>query len=139
MGMQNPILAIQAEFRDTPRLLGQATSMVSFAQFLGGTLGLGVAEPVFASEVARYLLRYAPEAPAQIIKESPTAIYTALPAEMIPGVVRSYTEALRVVFVLGVPVAGLALLCATLINKIRIGKAGSQPAAATDAEETREE
>ncbi|KAJ7806014.1 ABC transporter [Mycena olivaceomarginata] len=139
MGMQNPILAIQAEFRDTPRLLGQATSMVSFAQFLGGTLGLGVAEPVFASEVARYLLRYAPEAHAQIIKESPTAIYTALPAEMIPGVVRSYTEALRVVYVLGVPVAGLALFCATLINNIRIGKAGSQPAAATDAEETGEE
>ncbi|KAJ7870920.1 ABC transporter [Mycena olivaceomarginata] len=103
MGMQNPILPIQVEFRDTPRLLGQATSMVSLAQFLGGILGLGVAEPVFASEVARYLLRYAPDAPAQIVKESPMAIYTALPAEMIPGV------------------------------------AGSQPEAATDAEETGEE
>ncbi|KAF7338058.1 Major facilitator transporter-like protein [Mycena venus] len=91
MGMQNSLLAIQVEFRDSPRLLGQATSMGSFAQFFGGTVGLGVAEPVFASELAKYLLKYAPEAPAQIVKESPTAIYTALSPEMIPGVVRSYT------------------------------------------------
>jgi hypothetical protein len=65
---------------------------------------------------------YAPEAPRQIVKESPTAIYGALPAEMIPGVVRSYREALRIVFVLVVPVAGVALLSAIFINNIKIEK-----------------
>ncbi|KAJ7792046.1 ABC transporter [Mycena olivaceomarginata] len=135
MGMQNSLLAIQVEFRDAPRLLGQATSMASFAQFLGGTIGLGVAEPVFASELTKYLLQYAPEAPAAIVKESPTAIYTALPAAMIPGVVKSYTEALRIVFVLGVPVAGLALLSAIFIKNIRIVKTAAPGAAAgKDAE-----
>lgn len=124
MGMQNALLAIQVEFRDSPPLIGQATSMASFAQFLGGTVGLGVAEPVFASELAKSLLKYAPEAPAQIVKESPTAIYTALPAAMIPGVVRSYAESLRIVFVLGVPLAGLALLAAFFIKNIRIVKTG---------------
>ncbi|KAK7018188.1 major facilitator transporter-like protein [Favolaschia claudopus] len=122
MGMQNSLLAIQVEFRDAPRLLGQATSMGSFAQFLGGTLGLGIAEPVFASKLAQYLQQYAPDAPAEIVKESPTAIYTALSQEMIPGVVKSYTEALRIVFVLGVPVAGLALLSAVFIQNIKIQK-----------------
>lgn len=128
MGMQNSLLAIQVEFRDTPKLLGQATSMASFGQFLGGTLGLGIAEPVFASQLTKYLLIYAPNAPAEIVKESPTAIYTALPEAMIPGVIQAYTHALRVVFVVGVPVAVLALLAAMFIRNIRIEKMAS-PAA----------
>ncbi|KAJ7714164.1 hypothetical protein B0H16DRAFT_1809002 [Mycena metata] len=82
---------ILAGFRNTPKILGQATSMASFAQFL---------EPIFSSLLAKTLLKYAPNAPASIIKESPTTIRSALPAGMIAGVVRSYTESLRVVFVL---------------------------------------
>ncbi|KAJ6577049.1 ABC transporter, partial [Mycena vulgaris] len=135
MGMQNSLLAMQVEFRDAPKLLAQATSMASFGQFLGGTIGLGVAEPVFSSELTKYLLQYAPEAPAEIVKQSPTAIYTALPAAMIPGVVKSYTEALRVVFVLGVPVAGLALIATFFIQNIRIVK--TEPPAATGEPEAK--
>ncbi|KAK7044538.1 major facilitator transporter-like protein [Favolaschia claudopus] len=143
MGMQNSLLAVQVEFRNEPKLLGQATSMGSFAQFLGGTVGLGVAEPVFASELAKFLLKYAPNAPAEIVKESPTAIYDALPPDMIPGVVKSYTESLRIVFVLGVPVAGLALLTATMIKNIKIEKTTSPsssdaPSVNTDAKQDKE-
>ncbi|KAJ6451240.1 ABC transporter, partial [Mycena vitilis] len=122
MGMQNGLLSIQVEFKDKQKLLGQATSMASFCQFLGSTLGLGIAEPVFASALGRYLLRYAPDAPAAVVKQSPAAIYSALPAEMIPGVVRAYMEALKIVFVLGVPVAGLGLIFAMFIENIRIVK-----------------
>ncbi|KAJ7445119.1 ABC transporter, partial [Mycena latifolia] len=136
MGMQNTLLAIQVELKDRPKLLDQATSVASFMQFLGGTLGLGAAEPVFASELAKYLLRFAPEAPEFVVKQPPTAIYTDLPAEMIPGVVQAYTRSLRIVFVLGVPVAGLALITAMFIKSLKIEKMEPQPAAATtgDAE-----
>ncbi|KAJ7615744.1 ABC transporter [Mycena polygramma] len=127
LGMQNSLLAIQVEFNDAPRILGQATSMASFSQFLGGTLGLGIAESVFAPELSKFLLKYAPEAPAVVVKESPAAIWTALPAEMIPGVSRAYTEALKIVFVLGVPVAGLALVSAFFIANIRIPKTDELP------------
>ncbi|KAJ7473601.1 major facilitator superfamily domain-containing protein [Mycena galericulata] len=106
MGMQDALLAVQVEFKDEPKLLAQATSVASFAQFLGGTIGLGVAEP----------------APAAIVKESPTAIHGALPAAMIPGVVQAYMQSLRIVFVVGVPVAGLALMAAMIIQNIRIEK-----------------
>ncbi|KAJ7032294.1 ABC transporter, partial [Mycena alexandri] len=123
MGLQNTILASQVEFKDTPMLIGQANSMVSFARLLGGKhAGSGVAESVFSSELTKYLLEYAPDALAAIVKDSPTAIYTAMPKEIIPGVVRSYTSALRVVFVLGAPVAGLALIAAIFINNIHIPK-----------------
>ncbi|KAJ7453013.1 hypothetical protein B0H11DRAFT_1927161 [Mycena galericulata] len=121
MGM-HALLAIQVEFKDTPKLLAQAMSAASFAQFLGGTIGLGVAEPVFSTELGKNILRYAPEAPAAIIRESPTAIYTDLPAAQIPGVVQAYMQSLRVVFILGVPVAGLALFAAIFIKNIRIVK-----------------
>ncbi|KAJ7119611.1 ABC transporter, partial [Mycena epipterygia] len=120
MGMQNALLAIQVEFKDNVALLSQATSMLSFAQFLGGTLGLGVAEPVFASELGKYLFRFTPQAPVAIVKESPTAIYMDLPPEMIPSIVRAYTQSLRIVFLLGVPVAGLVLLAALFIQNIWI-------------------
>ncbi|KAJ7194181.1 ABC transporter [Mycena pura] len=140
MGMQNAFLAIQyafipsvlsaftdarharAEFKDNPKCIGQATSIATFAQFLGGTVGLGVAEPVFASKLGTYLQRFAPDAPAAIVRQSPTAIGTDLPAGMISGVVRAYTDSLRIVFVLGVPVAGLALLMAGFIKNIKIVK-----------------
>lgn len=148
MGMQNSLLAIQcvstlnhvvlpeylrrAEFQDSPALLAQALAMASFAQFLGGTLGLGVAEPVFSTELTRFLLRYAPDAPAIIVKEAPTAIYT-LPPDMIAGVVRAYAEALRVVFVVGgVPVAGFALVSVVFIKNIRIAWTTDPAAAAKD-------
>ncbi|KAF9075506.1 ABC transporter [Rhodocollybia butyracea] len=122
MGMQNGLLAMQAEFKSAPSLLSQATSMASFGQFLGGTLGLGIAEPVFASELSKYLLIYAPDAPATIVKDSPTAIYTEISPSLIPGVVQAYTHSLRTVFVIGVPVAGLALLASLFIKNIRIAK-----------------
>ncbi|KAJ7737380.1 ABC transporter [Mycena metata] len=127
LGMQNALLSIQVEFRNAPKILGQATSMASFSQFLGGTLGLGIAEPIFASLLTKNLLKYAPNAPASIVKESPTTIRSALPADMIAGVVRSYTESLRVVFVVGVPVAGLALIATTMIKNLRITKTEVAP------------
>ncbi|KAJ7617373.1 ABC transporter [Roridomyces roridus] len=135
MGLQLSLLAMQVEFRENPRLLGQATSMATFGQFLGGTVWLSVAEPVFASQLAKYLLRYAPDAPADVVKESPTSIYTAIPKELIPGVVKSYALALKMVFVIGVPVAGLALISVLFIRRIRIPKTVSVGAkAGTDVD-----
>ncbi|KAJ7696847.1 ABC transporter [Mycena metata] len=135
MGLQNTILASQVEFSDTPVLIGQANSMVTFAQLLGGTIGLGIAEPVLASQLTKGLLKYAPNAPAAIVKESPTAIYTALAKDQIPGVVLSYTSALRAVFILGVPAAGLALLATMFIHNLKIPKEGVVTDGGTEMDE----
>ncbi|KAJ6521158.1 ABC transporter [Mycena vulgaris] len=125
LGIQNALLAIQVEFHQTPKLVGQAMSMGSFAQFLGGTLGLAVAEPVFTSQLSKYLLRYAPDAPATVVRQSPTSIYMNLPQAMIPGVVHAYTASLKIVFLVGVPVAFLALVSAVFISNLKIMPAES--------------
>ena len=85
------IFVHRVEFQDQPGLISQAISMGSFGQvsasthplntpikylrspfkFLGGTIGLGIAEPVFASELYKYLAKYAPTAPVAIVKQSP--------------------------------------------------------------------
>lgn len=103
----------RVEFNDTPKFMSQATSMGSFAQFFGGTIGLGIAEPIFSSTLNTNLLKYAPNAPPEIVKEAPTAIYSALSPDLIPGVVESYTQSLRLVFILGVPVGALRLSLAS--------------------------
>ncbi|KAK6996675.1 major facilitator superfamily domain-containing protein [Favolaschia claudopus] len=120
LGLQNSLLVLQIEFKDEPRLIGQAMSMGSFAQFFGGTLGLGVAEPVFSSQLSKYLKEYAPDAPVSIVTQSPTSIYTALPQEMIAGVVEAYTASLKIVFLVGVPVAFLALVSVAIIRNVKI-------------------
>ncbi|KAF7967625.1 hypothetical protein HWV62_33643 [Athelia sp. TMB] len=122
LGLQNSILAIQVEFQDAPALISQATSITTFGQFLGGTIGLGVAEPVFASELAKNLLKYAPNAPTAIVEESPIAIWTDLPADLIPGVVLAYCQSLKIAFVVGVPIAILGLIAALFIKNVKIEK-----------------
>ncbi|KAJ7171184.1 MFS general substrate transporter [Mycena filopes] len=122
MGFQNGSIALQVEFNDQKELLAQAMAVGTFAQLLGGTIGLGIAEPILASQLAKNLRKFAPDAPAAIVEETPTAIYSALPKELIPGVVRSYTEALKVVFLVGVPAAGIGLIATLFIKNIRIVK-----------------
>ncbi|KAJ7084682.1 hypothetical protein C8R44DRAFT_894122 [Mycena epipterygia] len=141
-GMQNSLLALQ-QFQghagvhrttDEPRLICPGTSSfllrnmilviylssISVTQFLGGTLAPGVAEPVFASQLSKYLRQYARDVPLFVVQQSPTSIYTALPAEMVLGVVHAYTASLKIVFLIGVPVAFLALVSTAFINNLRI-------------------
>ncbi|KAF7336169.1 Major facilitator transporter-like protein [Mycena venus] len=96
LGMQTTVVAIQVEFEDTPKLLGQAQSVGSFGQFLA---------------------RYAPTAPAEVARNSPTEIFTKLPADVIPGVLRAYVETLRIVFIIGAPVAVLSGVAVLFVKK----------------------
>ncbi|KAM0790108.1 hypothetical protein ACM66B_005435 [Microbotryomycetes sp. NB124-2] len=117
--MQNSLLAMQAEFKDTPRLLAQATGLGSFSQFLGGTVGLAVAQAVFGSVLGDKMRQYAPNAPIDIIKQDPLSIYT-LSADQIQPVIRAYVQNLQYVFILGVPFSVSAILLSLLIKNIRI-------------------
>nr|CRX79083.1 hypothetical protein ls5930a1_00125 [Leucosporidium scottii] len=128
--MQNSLFAMQVEFRDSPRLLGQATGMASFGQFLGGTVGLAVAQAAFASELGQNIAKYAPTAPITVIRESPLAIYTSLPEDLIPAVVKAYVKSLQIVFILGVPFACLGLVMAFFIKNLSM----KPPAVKKDAE-----
>ncbi|KAF7323266.1 Major facilitator superfamily protein [Mycena chlorophos] len=137
MALQNSILAMQVEFRSKSDvgLLGQAAAMATFGQFFGGTVGLGVGEAVFSTRLAKNLVKYAPDVPAVVVEESPEAIWSDLPAALVPGVVKSYAKALDVVFVVGVPIAGIALVMAFLINDLKIERTVPTPKTRSTSDE----
>ncbi|KAI5481116.1 Major facilitator transporter-like protein [Pseudohyphozyma bogoriensis] len=123
MTLQNTLFAMQAEFKDSPKLVGQATGMGSFGQFLGGVVGLAVGEAVFSSELTKQLAAYVPNASAaliQVIKESPTSIRTSVPADMVSSVITAYVKALDIVFIVSLAPAVLGLGCSLLIKNINI-------------------
>ncbi|KAJ5158481.1 Major facilitator superfamily domain general substrate transporter [Penicillium coprophilum] len=121
--LQNILFAMQAEFDDTPKLISQATGMVNFCQFLGGTIGLAIAETTFSSELVRNLRKYAPGAPFETILQSPLSIYSpAVPDVLVPNVVRAYVKSLSVVYIIGVPANVLSLVFALCISNINIKK-----------------
>ncbi|KAJ5827173.1 Major facilitator superfamily domain general substrate transporter [Penicillium robsamsonii] len=118
--LQNILFAMQAEFNDTPKLISQATGMVNFCQFLGGTIGLAIAEAIFSSELVHNLRKYAPDAPFAVIEQSPLSIYSAVPDALVPNVVRAYVKSLSIVYVIGVPASGLSLVFALFISNINM-------------------
>lgn len=95
--MQNSLFAMQAEFRAQPKLIGQATGMATFGQFLGGTIGLAVAEAAFSSQLGKNLAKYAPDVSKAVITETPTNIYTEVPAGEIASVIVAYCKSLDIV------------------------------------------
>jgi hypothetical protein len=103
-------LPCRVEFKDSPKYLGQANSMAQVCQTLGGTIGLGVAEPVFTSQLNKFIPRFASNVPAVILKEAPTAIYVDLNPEQIASAIKVYVESLRIVYLVGVPIGEYLLI-----------------------------
>lgn len=93
---QNGVFATQAEFKDQPQLIGQATGMTTFSQLIGAIIALAASQATLSSELATRITRYAPEAPLEVIKESPLAIWTDLATDQIPLVIKGYVEALDI-------------------------------------------
>lgn len=84
---QNSLVAVQANVK--PEDLAQTSALVTFAQLLGGVLGIGICGAVFANELASNLVKYAPDAPFALVRDSVSAIYT-LPVQQEAGVIHAY-------------------------------------------------
>ena len=69
--------------------LAHTTALVTFAQLFGGVLGIGAAGAVFSNVLATNLVKFAPDAPFALVRDSVTAIYT-LPVEQQGGVIHAY-------------------------------------------------
>ncbi|GAA5877202.1 hypothetical protein JCM8547_006297 [Rhodosporidiobolus lusitaniae] len=117
--MQNSLFAVQAEFKNEMRLVGQATSLASFAQFLGGTISLAIGQAALSTQLTKNFAKYAPDAPLSVIAESPLAIWD-LAEDVIPQAVLAYVKSLKIVFILGVPFFVLGIFSAFFVNNLSI-------------------
>lgn len=118
VAMQNSSLAIQAELRAEPRLIPAGIGISTFLGFAGRITGISLAQSVFGNMLKRNLGRYAPglghELRARVALDA-TALWTAVPDALRPGALMAYAESMRLVFVIGVPLAVIGLGFALLI------------------------
>ncbi|KAG0143946.1 hypothetical protein CROQUDRAFT_48074 [Cronartium quercuum f. sp. fusiforme G11] len=115
--LQNVVVAIQAnvEEKDIP----QATSLVTFAQLIGGVIGIAVAQTIFGNALSSNLIKYAPDAPFELVRSSVETIAT-LPESLRPGVIHAYIEALQQVYILGIPCGAAAFFSSFLVKNRNI-------------------
>ena len=85
--------------------LGIATSATNFFRSLGNTLGIALFSTVFISRLDTSLERLAPDSglSAATLRQRPSEIQTIADPVLRDGVIQSFTNALHIVFLLGVP------------------------------------
>ncbi|KAK9893727.1 MFS general substrate transporter [Cystobasidium minutum MCA 4210] len=114
---QQTIIAVQADC-ENPLEIPQRTGLITFVQLIGGTIGVAIANTIFTNQLAKELVKYAPDAPA-IVRSSVEAIKTIDPAQQ-PGVIRAYAHALKYVFIIAVPSGGIASLFALIVRDVSV-------------------
>ncbi|KAL8292144.1 hypothetical protein RQP46_001610 [Phenoliferia psychrophenolica] len=116
--MQNTIIAVQADIADQNDI-SQATGLVTFAQLVGGTIGISIASTVFGSKLASGLHEFAPDAPFDLVRNSVFAIKDLV--EPVKGqVIHAYVKALNATYIIGVGAGVAASLSALLIRNVSV-------------------
>ncbi len=137
MGMTLQIVVVAVQNAVERRDLGSATSAVSFFRNIGAACGTALLGTVLVSRLGFWLPRLVPAHSglnlSQAFTITPRAL-RALPPPVRAGVVDSFVRSLHVVFIVGIPLAALALVCAVLLKEIPLtGTVVSAPAASAAA------
>ncbi|KAJ6465952.1 major facilitator superfamily domain-containing protein, partial [Mycena vitilis] len=114
-GMQQPSIAAQTvlSLQDIPT----GTSIMMFAQTLGGALFVSVAQNVFQNKLAAGLAAAVPDVdPALVLKAGATSLRTAVGAADLPEVLEVYNTALVSAFYVSIAMACLSLVGALAIE-----------------------
>ncbi|HXQ62116.1 MAG TPA: MDR family MFS transporter [Acidimicrobiales bacterium] len=128
MVMQLLVLAVQnAVARDD---LGAATSAISFFRNIGAAFGTALFGTILTLRLGHWLPRLVHARTHFSLSSSftitPKAL-KALPPSVRAGVVESFVRSLHVVFLVGVPVAGLAFVFALMLKEIPLHGGISPP------------
>ncbi|GAA6019033.1 hypothetical protein JCM10207_006294 [Rhodosporidiobolus poonsookiae] len=117
--LQNTIIAVQADCEDV-REIPQRTGLVTFAQLVGGTIGIAIASSIFNTRLSSALHEFAPRAPYELVRVSVEALATLTEDQDKAGAIHAYVLALNRVFIIGVAAGGMSMICALLVRNISI-------------------
>ncbi|PVF94124.1 ABC transporter [Serendipita vermifera] len=126
VALQQPMMAIQAEYADEPSLIPQASSLVTFLQLLGGVVGIAIAGTIFNNQLSETIVQYASSLPPEMVaavKQSVTVIFS-LSQELQGQVVHAYVKALDYTFIMTVPAAVLMSISSLFIKNWNLKKRG---------------
>jgi MFS family permease len=113
MTLQNTMVSIQFDLRDEPHLITMGTGVGTFVGFSGRIVGLSLAGSVFENMMQVNLHKYVPGLPEELvhaITSNANALWTAVPESLRPATLEAYSHTVRVVFIIGVPAAILAVI-----------------------------
>jgi len=104
-GMTFIVALIGVQNRVAHEDLGIATSATNFFRSLGNTLGIAMFSTVFITQLDKNLETLAPNSglTAATLRQRPSEIQKIADLALRDGVIQSFTNALHVVFLLGVP------------------------------------
>ena len=126
IAFQVPIIAVQAEYANEQETIPQATSLLTFMQLMGGTVGNAILGTVFGTKLTSNLAQNVgviPTAILQIVRQSVSIVFM-LPKALQEPIVNAYVAALSYTFIVIVPAAVLASLCALLIRNWNLKERG---------------
>lgn len=106
------MVAIQAEYALEPVMIPQASSIVTFSQLVGGTIGISIGGTVFANELVRNLGPLASQLGSELVRAVRQSVIVVfqLPQPIQDLVVDAYIHSLATMFIVTVPtliIAGL--------------------------------
>jgi EmrB/QacA subfamily drug resistance transporter len=105
--------------------LGVATSGATFFRSIGGSFGTAIFGAIFANVLVGNLARHlhGVHIPAGFSSANITpALLSHLPPAVLHGFVAGYAESIQTVFIVAVPIAGLAFLATWLIPQVELKK-----------------
>ncbi|ODO11433.1 hypothetical protein I350_00213 [Cryptococcus amylolentus CBS 6273] len=121
--MQNIMLAVQNELREEPLLVSLGTGMTVFMGFAGRIIGLNTAQSVFENMIQRNLRHEIPGIPyatIQLIMNDAGAVWTDVPDDERPMVLKAYAKTISQVFYITIPMAVFALVGAIWMKDERM-------------------
>ena len=135
MGMTLQIVVVAVQNAVDRADLGSATSSISFFRNIGASSGTALLGAILAERVGYWLPRLVGHAKNLDLSKSftitPKQLHALAPAERA-GVVGAFVHALHVVFLVGVPVAGLALVCALVLKELPLADTRRVPVPASE-------
>ncbi|KAI3326696.1 MFS general substrate transporter [Xylariaceae sp. AK1471] len=88
-----------------------ATSTVIFGQSIGGAYAVTSANALFANELLQAIRDNVPSINAlEVVSAGAEEIANIFPADILPGILKSYVSALRLTFAIGIPFAGVSFI-----------------------------
>ncbi|KAF1974842.1 putative MFS transporter [Bimuria novae-zelandiae CBS 107.79] len=135
LGFQVPVMASQALAKEED--IPTTTALIMFFQTMGGALGVSAAQTAFSNKLIASLVKKVPEVnPVQVLAVGATDIRKVFPPELLPGIVESYMDGLKVTFIFIIALWGVATIVSVAMPWINIKEAlkrESQPRPQGDA------
>ncbi|EJD51072.1 MFS general substrate transporter [Auricularia subglabra TFB-10046 SS5] len=123
--LQTTMLAVQAD--NEKHMIPQATSILTYAQFLGGIFALAIAGGIFKSKLVSGLAEFAPGAPVELLRKSVEAL-GHLPADQHTGAVHAYVKAVQWSLApLGIAASVFTSISALMIRNLSVRKEEDRP------------